>query len=173
MLNKVIIMGRLVADPEFRQTTSGIPVCRIRVAVDRPFRKDQERQTDFINVTCWRNTAEFVSRYFSKGKMIIVEGSLRNNDYTDNNGVKHYSMEVQADNVMFGESKGSSQGGDYSQQGSYQQQGGYNNGGYQQNGGGYQNNSYQNAPAAPQQDALSIGDIGEFEEILSDGEVPF
>jgi single-strand DNA-binding protein len=188
MLNKVIIMGRLVADPEFRQTTSGIPVCRIRVAVDRPFRKDQERQTDFINVTCWRNTAEFVSRYFSKGKMIIVEGSLRNNDYTDNNGVKHYSMEVQADNVMFGESKGSGQGGDYSQQGGYQQQGGnggyqgggygqqqggYNNGGYQQNGGGYQNNSYQNAPAAPQQDALSIGDIGEFEEILSDGEVPF
>lgn len=188
MLNKVIIMGRLVADPEFRQTTSGIPVCRIRVAVDRPFRKDQERQTDFINVTCWRNTAEFVSRYFSKGKMIIVEGSLRNNDYTDNNGVKHYSMEVQADNVMFGESKGSSQGGDYSQQGgdysqqgSYQQQGGgygqqqggYQGGGYQQNGGGYQNNSYQNAPAAPQQDALSIGDIGEFEEILSDGEVPF
>ena len=188
MLNKVILMGRLTRDPEFRQTTSGIPVCRIRVAVDRPFRKDQERQTDFINVTCWRNTAEFVSRYFSKGKMIIVEGSLRNNDYTDNNGVKHYSMEVQADNVMFGESKGSSQGGDYSQQGSYQQQGGnggyqgggygqqqggYQGGGYQQNGGGYQNNSYQNAPAAPQQDALSIGDIGEFEEILSDGEVPF
>ena len=189
MLNKVILMGRLTRDPEFRQTTSGVPVCRIRVAVDRPYRKDQERQTDFINVTCWRNTAEFVSRYFSKGKMIIVEGSLRNNDYTDNNGVKHYSMDVQADNVMFGESKGG-QGGDYAQQGGYQQQGGnggyqsggygqqqggYNNGGYQQNGGGYQNNGYQNAPApaAPPQDALSIGDIGEFEEILSDGEVPF
>ena len=192
MLNKVIIMGRLVADPEFRQTTSGIPVCRIRMAVDRPYRKDQERQTDFINVTCWRNTAEFVSRYFSKGKMIIVEGALRNNDYTDNNGVKHYGMEVQADNVMFGESKGNGgHGGDYAQQGGYQQQGGYAQqnggyqqggygqsapqGGYQQNGGGYQNNGYQNAPApaAPPQDALSIGDIGEFEEILSDGEVPF
>lgn len=181
MLNKVILMGRLTRDPEFRQTTSGIPVCRITVAVDRPFRKDQEKQADFINVTCWRNTAEFVSRYFSKGKMIIVEGSLRNNDYTDNNGVKHYSMEVQADNVSFGESKGSSSqgGGDYSggQQDNY--------GGYQQ-GGGYQQQSYapqggyQNAPApaaprpaAPSQDALSIGDIGEFEEILSDGEVPF
>lgn len=179
MLNKVILMGRLVADPEFRQTTSGIPVCRVRIAVDRPFRKDQERQADFINITCWRNTAEFVSRYFNKGKMIIVEGSLRNNDYTDNNGVKHYSMEVQADNVSFGESKGQG-GGDYSggQQGGYQggygQQSGYQGGGYQQN------NSYQNAPApaaprpaAPAQDALSIGDIGEFEEILSDGEVPF
>ena len=178
-MNKVILMGRLVADPEFRQTTSGIPVCRVRIAVDRPFRKDQERQADFINITCWRNTAEFVSRYFNKGKMIIVEGSLRNNDYTDNNGVKHYSMEVQADNVSFGESKGQG-GGDYSggQQGGYQggygQQGGYQGGGYQQN------NSYQNAPApaaprpaAPAQDALSIGDIGEFEEILSDGEVPF
>ncbi len=177
MLNKVILMGRLVADPEFRQTTSGIPVCRIRIAIDRPYRKDQERQSDFINVTCWRNTAEFVSRYFNKGKMIIVEGSLRNNDYTDNNGVKHYSMDVQADNVSFGESKGSSQGsGDYAGG----QQGGYGGGGYQQQGGYAPQGGYQNAPApsaprpaAPAQDALSIGEIGEFEEILSDGEVPF
>ena len=185
MLNKVILMGRLVADPEFRQTTSGIPVCRIRIAIDRPYRKDQERQADFINVTCRRNTAEFVSRYFNKGKMIIVEGSLRNNDYTDNNGVKHYSMDVQADNVSFGESKGASQGGgDYAggPQGGYG--GGYapQGGGYQQQGGYAPQGGYQNAPApapaaprpaAPAQDALSIGEIGEFEEILSDGEVPF
>jgi single-strand DNA-binding protein len=108
MINRVILMGRLTRDPEFRQTTSGIPVCRFTVAVDRPYRKDQEKKADFINVTAWRNTAEFVSRYFSKGKMIIVEGSLHNNDYTDNNGVKHYSMDVQAENVSFGESKGSS-----------------------------------------------------------------
>ena len=186
MLNKVILMGRLTRDPEFRQTTSGIPVCRITVAVDRPYRKDQEKQADFINVTCWRNTAEFVSRYFNKGKMIIVEGSLRNNDYTDNNGVKHYSMDVQADNVSFGESKGASQGGgDYAggQQGGYgggyapQQGGGYQQGGYGQPApqGGYQNAPAPAAPrpAAPAQDALSIGEIGEFEEILSDGEVPF
>lgn len=189
MLNKVILMGRLTRDPEFRQTPSGVPVCRITVAIDRPYRKDQEeRQADFINVTCWRSTAEFVSRYFNKGKMIIVEGSLRNNNYTDNNGVKHYSMEVQADNVSFGESKGASQGGgDYSggQQGGYgggyQNGGGYNNNGGYQGGGYQQNNGYQNAsapaaaprPAAPAQDAISIGDIGEFEEILSDGEVPF
>lgn len=108
MINRVILMGRLTRDPEFRQTTSGIPVCRFSVAVDRPYRKDQDKKADFINVTAWRNTAEFVSRYFSKGKMIIVEGSLHNNDYTDNNGVKHYSMDVQAENVSFGESKGSS-----------------------------------------------------------------
>ena len=97
MLNKVIIMGRLTADPELRQTPSGISTCRFSVAVDRGYKsKDTgERQTDFIRVTAWRQTAEFVSRYFSKGKMIIVEGSLRNNDYTDANGVKHYSMDVQ------------------------------------------------------------------------------
>ena len=176
MLNKVILMGRLTADPEFRQTNSGIPVCRIRVAIDRPYRKDQERQADFINVTCWRQTAEFVNRFFNKGKMIIVEGSLRNNDYTDNNGVKHYSMEVQADNVSFGESKGASQGGgNYGgQQGGYSQQdGGYQQqGSYQQQSGGY-NPPPAPRPAAPQQDSLSVGEVGEFEEILSDGEVPF
>ena len=111
MLNKVILMGRLCADPDFRQTPSGVPVCRIRVAVDRRFANKQtgEREADFISVTCWRQQAEFVSRYFHKGSMIIVEGSLRNSDYTDQNGVKHYSMDVQADNVSFGESKRSAQ----------------------------------------------------------------
>ena len=100
MLNKVILMGRLTADPELRQTPSGVSSCRFSVAVNRNYTSKEtgERQTDFINVVAWRNTAEFVSRYFSKGKMIIVEGSLRNNNYTDQNGVKHYSMDVQADN---------------------------------------------------------------------------
>lgn len=191
MLNKVILMGRLTRDPEFRQTTSGVPVCRFSIAINRQFANKQtgERETDFIDCDAWRQTAEFVSRYFNKGSMILVEGQLRNNNYTDNNGVKHYSMRVLVDNVSFCESKNNGQGGgDYSggqqggygggnggyQGGGYQQQGGYNNGGYQQNG-------YQNAPApaaprpmaAPAQDALSIGDIGEFEEVLSDGEVPF
>lgn len=152
-MNKVILIGRLCADPEFRQTTSGIAVCRIRIAVDRPKQKDQEQQADFVNCTAWRNTAEFISRYFTKGKKIIVEGSLRNNDYTDNNGVKHYSMDVLIQNVEFGESKGSD--------------------------GGYQQQPQSNyAPAAqpqaaPVQQSLDIGDLGEFEEILSDGEVPF
>ena len=67
-MNKVILMGRLCADPEFRQTTSGIPVCGFRIAINRPAKKDAEQKADFINVTAWRNTAEFVSRYFTKGK---------------------------------------------------------------------------------------------------------
>lgn len=152
-MNKVILIGRLCADPEFRQTTSGIAVCRIRLAVDRPKQKDQEQQADFVNCTAWRNTAEFISRYFTKGKKIIVEGSLRNNDYTDNNGVKHYSMEVQVQNVEFGESKGS-------------------DGGYQQQSAPAQQTQAPRA-AAPASEPLDIGDLGEFEEILSDGEVPF
>ncbi len=162
MLNKVILMGRLTADPELKQTQSGISVCRFSVAVDRPYRKDQqEKQTDFINVTVWRQSAEFVSRYFSKGKMIIVEGSLRNDNYTDANGVKHYSMYVQADNVSFGETKNASAS----------QQTGFSG------GEAYQQPAYA-APAAPQQaqpapESLQIGDLGDFEEILSDGEVPF
>lgn len=175
MLNKVIIMGRLTNDPEMRQTTSGVSVCRIRVAVDRNYGgQNGERQTDFINVTAWRGSADFIGRYFTKGKMIIVEGSLQNDDYTDNNGVKHYRMQVVADQVYFGESKGASQGGGY-QQGSYQsqQQGGYGGGYSQQGGYNQQPAAPAPRPAAPAQDNLNIGDIGEFEEILSDGEVPF
>lgn len=152
-MNKVILIGRLCADPEFRQTTSGIPVCRFRIAVNRPKQKDQERQADFIGCTAWRSTAEFISRYFTKGQKIIVEGYLRNNDYTDNNGVKHYSMDVLIQNVDFGESKGS-------------------DGGYQQQSAPAQQTQAPRA-AAPAQEALSIDDLGEFEEILSDGEVPF
>ena len=127
MLNKVILMGRLTRDPEFRQTPSGVPVCRFSIAINRQFANKQtgERETDFIDCDAWRSTAEFVSRYFSKGNMILVEGQLRNNNYTDNNGVKHYSMRVMVDNVSFCESKGSAQGGgDYAggQQGGYSQQ---------------------------------------------------
>jgi single-strand DNA-binding protein len=155
-MNKVILIGRLCADPEFRQTTSGIAVCRIRLAVDRPKQKDQEQQADFVNCTAWRNTAEFISRYFTKGKKIIVEGSLRNNDYTDNNGVKHYSMDVLIQNVEFGESKGS-------------------DGGYQQQSAPAQIQQTQ-APraASPAQSPVEQQlDLSDFEEILSDGEVPF
>ena len=175
MLNRVILMGRLCADPEFRQTPSGTAVCRIRIAVDRQYANKQtgEREADFINITCWRQQAEFASRYFHKGSMIIVEGSLRNNNYTDQNGVKHYSMEVQADNISFGESKRAAEAnGGY--QGAYQQP--------QQSYGGQSapaQSSYGSpSPAAPpaadtNAGALQLGDLGDFEEILSDGEVPF
>ena len=155
MLNKVILMGRLTRDPEFRQTTSGTPVCRFSLAINRQFANKQtgERETDFVDCDAWRSTAEFISRYFTKGQKIIVEGSLRNNDYTDNNGVKHYSMDVLIQNVEFGESKGS-------------------DGGYQQQSAPAQQTQAPRA-AAPASEPLDIGDLGEFEEILSDGEVPF
>ena len=152
-MNKVILIGRLCADPEFRQTTSGIAVCRIRIAVNRPKQKDKEQQADFIGCTAWRSTAEFISRYFTKGQKIIVEGQIRNNDYTDNNGVKHYSMDVLIEGVEFGESKGTGSG---SQPQTYQQQ-----------------QPAAPRPAAPAEEPLSLGDLGEFEEILSDGDVPF
>ncbi len=168
MLNKVILMGRLTRDPEFRQTTSGVAMCRFSVAVDRGFTNKQtgEREADFIDCDAWRATAEFVSRYFTKGSMIIVEGSLRNNNYTDNNGVKHYTMRVQADNVSFGESKKSASAGGYAQQGGFAAP-------QQNNGGNYSAPQQQYAAPAQPKESLNIGDLGEFEEILSDGEVPF
>ena len=109
MLNVAILMGRLVADPELRQTPSGVSVCFFRIAVDRNYARDRERETDFIDIVAWRQTAEFVTRYFSKGKMIIVEGSIQTRNYEDKNGNKRTAVEVLANNVRFGESKNASQ----------------------------------------------------------------
>lgn len=125
MLNKVIMMGRLCDDPEFRQTQSQIPVCRFRIAINRPKGKDGQEKADFINCVAWRSSAEFVSRYFSKGSMIVIEGQMRNNDYTDGNGTKHYSYEVLCDNVTFGESKKAQEGAAAPQQQYQQPQHGY------------------------------------------------
>lgn len=109
MLNKSIIMGRLVADPEIRTTQNGISVASLRVAVDRDYTpKGEERQTDFINVTAWRQTAEFISRYFSKGRMIVVEGRLQVRNYEDKSGNKRTAYEIVADNVYFGDAKSES-----------------------------------------------------------------
>lgn len=110
MLNRVILMGRLCDDPDFKQTQSQIPVCRFRIAINRPKAKDGSEKTDFINCVTWRSSAEFVSRYFSKGSMIVIEGRMQNNDYTDGNGTKHYSYEVLCENVSFGESKKAQEG---------------------------------------------------------------
>lgn len=104
-MNKVILFGRLTDDPEFRQTQSQIPVVKFTVAVNRPKSKDKEQEADFVKCEGWRSTAEFISRYFSKGSAIVIEGQLRNNNYTDSNGVKRYEMKVLIDNVEFGESK--------------------------------------------------------------------
>lgn len=101
MYNKAIIMGRLTADPELRQTPSNISVTSFTVACDRSFSKGAERQTDFIDCVAWRNTAEFVCRYFQKGKPILVEGRIQVTSYTDKNGEKRRRYEVVADNVNF------------------------------------------------------------------------
>lgn len=106
MLNCAVIMGRLTADPELRTTNSGISVTSFSVAVDRRYsRQSEERQTDFINVVAWRQTAEFVTRYFHKGSMIAVQGSIQTRNYEDRNGNKRTAFEIVADNVSFCGSK--------------------------------------------------------------------
>ena len=107
MLNHIVLMGRLTRDPELRYTQSQIPVASFRLAVDRDFggRDGGERQTDFIDIVAWRSTAEFVSKYFTKGSMAAVSGRLQIRDWTDKDGNKRRSAEVVADSVYFGGSK--------------------------------------------------------------------
>ena len=131
MLNHITIMGRLTRDPELRRTGSGIAVASFTVAVDRDFgsRDGGERETDFIDCVAWRQTGEFVSKYFTKGSMIVVSGRLQIRNWTDKEGNKRRSAEVVADNCYFGESKRSNEGSAY---------------------GSYGNNNYGgNAYAAP------------------------
>ncbi len=115
MLNHIVLMGRLVRDPELRRTQSGVPVASFRIAVDRDFgnRETGEREADFIDVVAWRQTGEFVSKYFAKGRMAVVSGRLQMRNWTDNQGNKRTSAEVVADNVYFGDSKRDSEGGSY------------------------------------------------------------
>ena len=112
MLNKIILMGRLTRDPELRRTQSGTPVASFSLAVDRDFKNKEtgEKSTDFIDIVAWRQTAEFVSRYFTKGRMAVVEGRLQIRDWTDRDGGKRRSAEVVADNVYFGDSKRDGEG---------------------------------------------------------------
>ena len=106
MLNQIVIMGRLTRDPELRRTGSGIAVAAFTLAVDRDYKPDDgERECDFIDCVAWRGTGEFVSRYFSKGRMAVVQGRLQIRAWTDKDGNKRRSAEVVADNVYFGDSK--------------------------------------------------------------------
>ena len=107
MLNHIVIMGRLVRDPELRRTGSGVAVTSFTVAVDRDFgsKESGERETDFIDCVAWRQTGEFVSKYFAKGRMAVVSGRLQIRNWTDKEGNKRRSAEVVADNVYFGDSK--------------------------------------------------------------------
>lgn len=106
MLNRIIVMGRMTRDPELRRTGSGTAVVSFSLAVDRDFKSQSgEKETDFIDVVAWRNTAEFVSKYFSKGRMAVVEGRLQLRDWTDKDGNKRRTAEIVADSVYFGDSK--------------------------------------------------------------------
>ena len=165
MLNHIVIMGRLARDPELRRTQTGTPVASFRLAVDRDFKDKStgERSTDWIDVVAWRATAEFVSRYFTKGRMAVVEGRLQMRDWTDKDGNKRTSAEVVADNVYFGDSKRDGEGGGYSA--------GYSQGGYAQ--GGYSQGGYS-APAAPSGYGAPPADGDQFAELSDDdGELPF
>ena len=156
MLNRIILMGRLTRDPELRHTQTGTPVASFSLAVDRDFkdRNTGEKTTDFIDIVAWRQTAEFVSRYFTKGRMAVVEGRLQLRDWTDRDGNKRRSAEVVADNVYFGDSRRDGDGAGY---------------------GGYQ----QSAPAAPAPSSTApMGGYGapmgdQFAELSDDGELPF
>lgn len=112
MLNRIILMGRLTHDPELRRTQSDTPVCSFSLAVDRDYKRDGEKETDFIDIVAWRSTADFVSKYFTKGRMAVVEGRLQIRDWTDKEGGKRRSVEVIADNVYFGDSKPKDSGSD-------------------------------------------------------------
>ncbi len=102
MLNKVILMGRLTKDPEIRYTQNNIPVCSFTIAVDRNFAKQgEQRQADFINCQAWRSTAEFISKYFAKGRMIAVVGAVQTRTWEDTEGKKHYATEVVVSEVSF------------------------------------------------------------------------
>ena len=138
MLNHITIMGRLTRDPELRRTGSGIAVASFTVAVDRDFggRDGGEKETDFIDCVAWRQTGEFVSKYFTKGRMIVVSGRLQIRSWTDKDGNKRRTAEVVADNCYFGDSKRDSDGGS-----SY--------GGNTYGGNSYGGNTYGAAPAAP------------------------
>ena len=112
-LNHITIMGRLCADPVYRTTGSGISVANFSVAVDRDFsgKDGGEKETDFIDCTAWRKTAEFVTKYFTKGRMIVVDGKLQTRSWTDKDGSKRTSAEVVADNVYFADSKNAADNG--------------------------------------------------------------
>ena len=127
MLNTIIIQGRIVRDPELRRTGSGIAVASFTVAVDRDFAQDGKKETDFIDCVAWRQTGEFVSKYFKKGSMIVVKGRLQIRGWNDKDGNKRKTAEVVADNCYFGSTKSDSDGSN-------------NTSGYSNNNNGYGNN---------------------------------
>ncbi len=156
-MNNVTLIGRLTADPELKHTASGIATTRFTIAVDRTFVKQgEERQADFISLVAWRQTAEFICKYFSKGRRIAIVGEIRTGSYTDKDGNKRYTTDVVVNNAEFCDSKRDSgdSGDGYSR--SYQNS--------------YQQNSRPEQVAAP---SYSNGDVGDFMETPGDEDLPF
>lgn len=172
MLNVAVIMGRLVADPELRHTPNDVAVTSFTLAVDRSYVKSgTERQTDFIDVVAWRGTADFVCRYFRKGQMMAVHGSIQTRTYNDKDGNKRKAFEIVADDVNFADSKrnegaapygGNSYGGS-SYGNSYNNYGGNSAAGHEMQRPAY-------SEPAP---TYSSGNSGDFEEIIGDDDLPF
>lgn len=144
-LNRIVLFGRLTKDPEHKQLSSGASVCKFTVACDRGFvnKQTNERESDFIECQAWRGAADFAARWFHKGDAITVEGSLRNNNWTDNEGKKHYSYIVNAENIGFGGSKSN---------------------------GGEQTQTEPTQPGLPENVQNAVE---QFEAVVADGEVPF
>ena len=161
MLNHIVLMGRLTRDPELRRTGSGVAVASFTLAVDRDYAaQGAEKETDFVDIVAWRNTAEFVSKYFTKGRMAVVTGRLQIRNWQDKEGNKRRSAEVVADNVYFGDSKrDGAPAGDYAPA----------SGGRGSYGGAPQYGAPSGGYTAPV--ASSSGDFAEIDE--EDGDLPF
>ena len=166
MLNRVILMGRLVSDPELKTTPNGVSVTNFRIAVDRSYvRSGEERKADFIDIVCWRQQAEFVCRYFGKGAMIAIEGQLQTRTYQAKDGTNRYVVEVVADNVSFtGERRDNNN----------------NNGGYgqqQYGGNSYPSQQTYQAPAQQSyqqpQTSYQSGTNNDFQNMPLDDDLPF
>lgn len=169
MINRVILMGRLVSDPELKTTGTGISVTSFRIAVDRSYVKSgEERKADFIDIVCWRNQAEFVCRYFGKGAMIAVEGQLQTRTYQAKDGTNRYVVEVVADNVSFTGERRDNSG--YNQNyGSNQSYGGSQSYGGNQS---YGSNQAFQEPSQPQTSYQS-GSNSDFQDMPLDDDLPF
>jgi single-strand DNA-binding protein len=148
MFNKAIVVGRLTADPELKQTPNGVSVCSFSIAVNRAFApKGGERQTDFLDIVAWRQTAEFICRYFAKGKAILIEGSIQTRTYVDKNGQNRRAWEIVADSAHFVESKNATPGPAASEP--------------------------KDAMATQAAPAYSSGNVEDFTDLDDDGDLPF
>lgn len=153
MLNRVILMGRLTKDPELRTTNTGISVCTFSIAVDRRFSgKGEERKTDFFNIVAWRQTADFIAKFFTKGKCICVQGEIQNRSYVDKDGNTRYITEIIADSAHFTGEKSGSSGADY--KGAYSQ-------------------APHPAETANAGTTMASGNAGDFVETDNDDDYPF